>query len=89
MNQNSQHLTHNAIRKLLTPLERGALVDVLVDLAASDDKTANYLEVRFGTRGEDEDLAILAAKKLAAEYKIRFNNRPAFVDELSNAERRF
>lgn len=58
MGQNSPH----DIRKLLASLDRNALIDALVDLADSDDETANFLEVRFGTRQEDKDIAILTAK---------------------------
>ena len=50
------------IRELLEPLERSALIDTLVDLAATSDETANYLEVRFGKRGEREDLEMLSSR---------------------------
>jgi len=50
------------IRELLEPLERSALIDTLVDLAATSDETANYLEVRFGKRGESEDLEKLSSR---------------------------
>jgi len=67
------------IRKLLVPLDRNALIDVLVDLADSDDETANYLEVRFGTRGEDEDIAILTEKiKQELERAASRNSRDAW-----------
>jgi len=62
MVQNSPGATHETIRKLLESLDRNELIDVLVDLAASDHETANYLEVRFGERAEDEDITILSAK---------------------------
>ena len=67
MSQNLPQETRETIRKLLAPLDRNMLIDVLVDLACSDNETANYLEVRFGTRNEDEDIAVLTAK---IEYEL-------------------
>jgi hypothetical protein len=68
MSENSPHDTQDKIRKLLASLDRNTLIDVLVDLADTDEETANYLEVRFGTRGEDEDIAILT-KKIKQELR--------------------
>ena len=58
----SSRIKSEAIRKLLEQLDRNTLINVLVDLAIDDDETANYLEVCFGARGEDEDIAALTAK---------------------------